>query len=269
MLKQEGAHVVARRAELAAKAEEIERARAEEVEKAAQELAALVAFEAAAETARAEAAAAKEAAEEAAAAAAKEEVERAAAMAAAVKAAEEEQAAGWMAEADAAAKAAEERAAERAAAREAMIAAVTPVAPPESSAEEGAPSGGALARINLPPLVTDALVAADLQDPTAMSPEDQDNTVAAAAAGLALLFLLPIFEIGLFGDLALSGIFGGGIAAYCALRKDSIGQITRDVGGRTARTTFDTAKKLEREYEVTEKVIDKSKQLIADLKKSL
>lgn len=78
---------------------------------------------------------------------------------------------------------------------------------------------------------------------------------------------------GFLGDLTFSAIFGGGISAYCALRKDIFGSLTRDVGGKSARTMFDKAKDYERELQLTEKIIDRVSKLFnlvaSDLKKWL
>jgi len=144
-----------------------------------------------------------------------------------------------------------------------------PLPPMPTPPPVGEPAGALARDFQLPLAVTNALVASELQDPTKMSREDQDNSLGAIAAGTGLLFLLPLFEIGFFGDLALSSILGGGLAAYAALRKDTIGTLTRDVGGKTARTTFDKAKAYERENQLTEKAIAKTKEAVAELKKKI
>jgi len=112
--------------------------------------------------------------------------------------------------------------------------------------------------VQLPPLVKISLEAADLLDPTAMSEADQDDFIGAVGFGTLALFLLPVFEIGAVGDLAFSAIIGGGLSAYLALRKDSVGLLARSVAGRQANraaiVVAETADYVEETYQVSDKV---------------
>ena len=83
---------------------------------------------------------------------------------------------------------------------------------------------------------------------------------------------MPLFEIGFFGDLALSGLFGGGALAYASLRKDAVGDVASKVGSLSLKAT-DKAAELNEEYEVTEKLKQKASdalsKLTTELKKKL
>ena len=85
----------------------------------------------------------------------------------------------------------------------------------------------------------------------------------------ALTFLLPIFEAGLFSDVAFSLLIGGGIGGYLALRKDAVGSIARDVVGDTsnkaARGAIEKATEIEQELELTDKLKTKTKQLFINI----
>ena len=92
-----------------------------------------------------------------------------------------------------------------------------------------------------------------------------------------LLFLLPIFEIGFLGDLGFSALFGGGLSAYAALRKDSVGMVTRKVTGRQANRAALYASEVidyvEKEFEVSDTVkkgaIDTVSKVRAEIQKKL
>jgi len=125
----------------------------------------------------------------------------------------------------------------------------------------------------LPPAISGTFDALQLYDPSTFSDKDQDNTVAAVATGAALAFLLPLFEGSLFADLLLSSLVGGGAAAYCALRKDPVGAITRDVVGDSANSfaigTADAIEYIEEEFEVSDNIKRSSQQLVQDVKKKV
>ena len=110
----------------------------------------------------------------------------------------------------------------------------------------------------LPSAVTGVLADAELADPTGFSEEDENVFLATVAVGAGGLFLLPIFP-GILADVVCSTLIGGGAAAYCALRKDEIGDGARTVGSTTLQAV-DKVKELDEEY----KVLDKAKKLIDD-----
>ena len=110
----------------------------------------------------------------------------------------------------------------------------------------------------LPSAVTGVLADAELADPNGFSEEDEDVFLATVAVGAGGLFLLPIFP-GILADVVCSTLIGGGAAAYCALRKDEIGDGARTVGSTTLQAV-DKVKELDEEY----KVLDKAKKLIDD-----
>ena len=90
--------------------------------------------------------------------------------------------------------------------------------------------------------------------------------IGTAATGGLLLFLLPLFEVGFIGDLALSTFFGAGIAGYLALRKDEVGSQARTLVGSNAMMAADKAKTLESEYKVVDTVKAKADELIKTVK---
>ena len=108
---------------------------------------------------------------------------------------------------------------------------------------------------SLAPALSRTLALLDLYDPTAMTPEEQDKVSGAIATGTAIIFPLLLAKLGFIPDLLFSAVFGGGIGGYCALRKDVVGKIARDVVGGTANLAVFTAAKraqeIEDEYEVT------------------
>ena len=110
----------------------------------------------------------------------------------------------------------------------------------------------------LPSAVTGVLADAELADPNGFSEEDENIFLATVAVGAGGLFLLPIFP-GILADVVCSTLIGGGAAAYCALRKDEIGDGARTVGSTTLQAV-DKVKELDEEY----KVLDKAKKLIDD-----
>ena len=110
----------------------------------------------------------------------------------------------------------------------------------------------------LPSAVTGVLADAELADPNGFSEEDENVFLATVAVGAGGLFLLPIFP-GILADVVCSTLIGGGAAAYCALRKDEIGDGARTVGSSTLQAV-DKVKELDEEY----KVLDKAKKLIDD-----
>ena len=110
----------------------------------------------------------------------------------------------------------------------------------------------------LPSAVTGVLADAELADPNGFSEEDENVFLATVAVGAGGLFLLPIFP-GILADVVCSTLIGGGAAAYCALRKDEIGDGARTVGTTTLQAV-DKVKELDEEY----KVLDKAKKLIDD-----
>jgi len=136
------------------------------------------------------------------------------------------------------------------------------------------PASSALVKPStLPPVLASAFTAADLYDPSTISDKDQENSAAAIVAGSALAFLLPLFEGGLFVDLALSTVLGGGLAAYFSMRKDPVGAITRDVIGDSANsfalTTAKNIEFLEEELEISANVKKNSKKLVDDIAKKV
>ena len=110
----------------------------------------------------------------------------------------------------------------------------------------------------LPSAATGVLADAELADPNGFSEEDENVFLATVAVGAGGLFLLPIFP-GILADVVCSTLIGGGAAAYCALRKDEIGDGARTVGSTTLQAV-DKVKELDEEY----KVLDKAKKLIDD-----
>ena len=112
-----------------------------------------------------------------------------------------------------------------------------------------------LAALDLPPPLVEALESNGLLVPSALSDDEQDGLLGAAGAGAALLFALPLFEIGLLGDLALSSALGGGLATYAALRADAAGDAVRK-GGRLANRgalgAARTAKQINDKYELVD-----------------
>ena len=110
----------------------------------------------------------------------------------------------------------------------------------------------------LPSAVTGVLADAELADPNGFSEEDENVFLATVAVGAGGLFLLPIFP-GILADVVCSTLIGGGAAAYCALRKDEIGDAAKTVGSTTLQAV-DKVKELDEEY----KVLDKAKKLIDD-----
>lgn len=72
-------------------------------------------------------------------------------------------------------------------------------------------------------------------------------------------------------------LFGGGLSAYAALRKDDVGTIARNTVGKNANkaalTTYTKAEELNKEYEVTKKVKETTvasiKKVTEELRKNL
>jgi len=108
----------------------------------------------------------------------------------------------------------------------------------------------------------------DLSDPSTLPKDDQDELVGAAAVGALAIFLLPLFEIGFFGDVALSALIGGGLASYLGLRND-VGSTTRKVVGRSAIVAAEKAKQYERKEQLAEKAKAKAADLWKEAKKSI
>ena len=108
---------------------------------------------------------------------------------------------------------------------------------------------------SLAPALARGLDLLDLYDPTTLAPEEQDKAVGAVATGTALVFPVLLTKFGLLPDLAFSLAFGGGVSGYCALRKDVVGRVARDVVGASANlalfTAAQRAQEIEDEYEVT------------------
>ena len=106
----------------------------------------------------------------------------------------------------------------------------------------------------------------DLYDPTRLSDDESSDLVGVIGLGSLLFFLLPIFETGLLSDIGFSALFGGGLASYLGLRKDTVGTISRNVAGSLANKAavgvYDKVSELEEEYEVTDKAKKKGKELI-------
>jgi len=128
-----------------------------------------------------------------------------------------------------------------------------PPPPPPPAAPSPAGTTTLVAQSRLPAALQEALTSADLLDPTTFEKEDQTNSLGAVAAGSLAVFLLPLFEAGLLGDVVFSTLVGGGLVGYAALRKDSVGSLTRDVGGRGVVRAAQKVQELEKEYEVTTK----------------
>ena len=60
-------------------------------------------------------------------------------------------------------------------------------------------------------------------------------------------------------------IIGGGLSGYAALRKDGVGDVARTAGkvaNKGALATYASAKKLNEEYELTEKAKAKAVELV-------
>jgi hypothetical protein len=132
-------------------------------------------------------------------------------------------------------------------------------APPSGAASHARASPAAMKTLpELPSAVTGVLADAELADPNGFSEEDENVFLATVAVGAGGLFLLPIFP-GILADVVCSTLIGGGAAAYCALRKDEIGDGARTVGSTTLQAV-DKVKELDEEY----KVLDKAKKLIDD-----
>ena len=102
-----------------------------------------------------------------------------------------------------------------------------------------------------------------------MPPDDRNEVLGAASVGALALFFLPLFEVGFFGDLSLSTLFGGGAASYLSLRKDDIGEQTRRIVGKNAVLAAQKAKDYEREQKLTEKAKAKVVELWNEAKKSI
>jgi len=119
----------------------------------------------------------------------------------------------------------------------------------------GGSSGAPLAKSTLAPPLAKVLDVLDLYDPTTMSSEDQDNVIGAVVAGFAVFFPLLYAQFGLFPDFLLATAFGGGVSGYCALRKDIIGSITRDIAGSSTNLVLvnvvEKAEAIAEEYELT------------------
>ena len=128
-----------------------------------------------------------------------------------------------------------------------------PPPPPPAPSPAGGTTTTLVAQSRLPVALQEVLTSADLLDPTTLEKEDQTNSLGAVAAGSLAVFLLPLFEASLLGDVVFSALVGGGLVGYAALRKDSVGNLTRDVGGRGVVRAARKVQELEREYEVTTK----------------
>jgi hypothetical protein len=119
--------------------------------------------------------------------------------------------------------------------------------------------------IRLPETVVEYFESQDLLVPNCLNEEQQDSWLGAIAAGTGLLFALNLFEIGAGMDLLLSAIIGGGLSGYAALRKDGVGDVARTAGkvaNKGALATYASAKKLNEEYELTEKAKAKAVELV-------
>ena len=92
---------------------------------------------------------------------------------------------------------------------------------------------GAIQKSTLAPPLARALDVLDLYDPTTLPDEEQDKVTGATLAGFLVVFPLFYLEFGLLQDLLLSTVFGAGVSGYCALRKDVVGKVTRDIAGGT------------------------------------
>ena len=88
-------------------------------------------------------------------------------------------------------------------------------------------------RLELPSAVGAQLKEFDLKDPNQLT-QAEYNTYSAAAIGGTLALMLPgalIFDItGLVGDFAFGATFGGGLAAFLALRSDGLGEAANKFG---------------------------------------
>jgi len=146
----------------------------------------------------------------------------------------------------------------------APVAAPTPLA--SSLTSESAQSINALAAIDLrelelPAPVVDVLESNGLMVPSQMSEEEQAGLLGAIGGTSALLFLLPLVEMGLLENLAVSTLVGGGLAAYAALRKDSIGAVVRSSGqaaNKAVATSYLKAKEYDDEYKVVERAKERT-----------
>ena len=161
-------------------------------------------------------------------------------------------------------------------ARAAKTATRVPSPPPSSPAPGGALSVETARSVNqlleidtrsirLPETVVEYFESQDLLVPNRLDEEQQDSWLGAIAAGTGLLFALNLFEIGAGMDLLLSAIIGGGLSGYAALRKDGVGDVARTAGkvaNKGALATYASAKKLNEEYELTEKAKTKAVELV-------
>jgi len=161
-------------------------------------------------------------------------------------------------------------------ARVAKAATRVPSPPPSSPAPGGALSVETARSVNqlleidtrsirLPETVVEYFESQDLLVPNCLDEEQQDSWLGAIAAGTGLLFALNLFEIGAGMDLLLSAIIGGGLSGYAALRKDGVGDVARTAGkvaNKGALATYASAKKLNEEYELTEKAKAKAVELV-------
>tara|TARA_B100000795_G_C22530911_1_gene335072 strand:- start:205 stop:615 length:411 start_codon:yes stop_codon:yes gene_type:complete len=102
------------------------------------------------------------------------------------------------------------------------------VAPALQSRRASAPLMLDIPRLELPSAVGAQLKEFDLKDPNQLT-QAEYNTYSAAAIGGTLALMLPgalIFDIsGLVGDFAFGATFGGGLAAFLALRSDGLGEV--------------------------------------------
>jgi hypothetical protein len=141
------------------------------------------------------------------------------------------------------------------------------VAPPRPASY--AATSSALTTSKLPAAIVAQLNELELLDPTVLPREDQDHVIGVASVGALALFLLPLFEIGFFGDLVVSALVGGGAASYFALRKDGVGSQTRRVVGKSAVLAAYFAQQYERELKLTERAKVSAVELWREAQKKL
>jgi hypothetical protein len=178
------------------------------------------------------------------------------------------------------------RASARAASRDGLRAGVDPhdVAPAVSSvptvssarahsASLSTPAGSMAQASTLPPELAEFFPRYDLYDPTAMAKEDQASALGAVGFGSGFALLLPLFEAGLLEHVAFSALIGGGVTGLLALRKDKVGEVTREIVGDTsnkvAAVINEKAIEADERYNVRENVKKTASEQLDKLKTKL
>ena len=103
-----------------------------------------------------------------------------------------------------------------------------------------AAGGISIPRISLPDAASSVLKDIDLKNPNDLSDSEYNSYSAAAIAGTLVLFLplALVFDVtGVIADFVLSALIGGGLGAFCALRKDGIADAANKFGGKLLEIT--------------------------------